>query len=41
MNHDKMTAHEIANHTGITIRTPHYYDEILNRHRYLEETIFS
>lgn len=28
MKHDKMTVHEIANYTGITIRTLHYYDEI-------------
>lgn len=28
MKHNKMTVHEIANHTGITIRTLHYYDEI-------------
>lgn len=28
MKHDKMTVHEIADHTGITIRTLHYYDEI-------------
>ncbi len=28
MKHDRMTVHQIANQTGITIRTLHYYDEI-------------
>ena len=28
MSHKTMTVHEVANLTGITIRTLHYYDEI-------------
>ena len=29
MSHKTMTVHEVANLTGITIRTLHYYDESL------------